>query len=334
MRKSLWRIVFGVLLMLPTAGTAAETDDHILLVDDIIVTASRFEQQNEKVPAQVTVITAEDIQASGAQSVPDVLRNLPGVVVTDLNGNGINQTVDMGGFGESADRHVAILVDGRKMNPIDQSAVSFITIPIENVAKIEVLYGGNSVLYGGDAMGGVINIITKEPKEGVNIFAEAGIGSYGTTKGTTGISFTKGKFGGSVGGTFYDTDGYRDNSAADRQNANAKFTFDPTDVLGFSFEAATTKANYEYPGSLTKDQMDDNRKQSFSADNGESQEDTYVLSMNADLKQYGQFNVDLSYRDYTRNDISWASPYDFDINTLGINPQYVLDRDVLGKKTG
>jgi iron complex outermembrane receptor protein len=334
MQKSLWFVILFVLLMLPSAGTAEETKDNIVLMDDIIVTASRFEQHNERVPAQVTVITAEDIQAGGAQSVPEALRNLGGVIVSDLNGNGFNQTVDMGGFGETAGRHVVVLVNGRKLNPIDQSGINFIAIPIENVAKIEVLHGGNSVLYGGDAMGGVINIITKEAEKGIHGRFEAGVGSYGTAKGTTGISFTSGRFGGTIGGTFYDTDGYRDHSEAERKSANAGFTFDPSDTLGFSFEASTTQADYEYPGSLTLAQMEADRKQAnpwYPDDGGESQDDAYVLSMNTDWGEWGLFNFDLSCRDYERQDITWGSSFDYDYITLGANPQYVLDRSVFGK---
>ncbi|WP_035238984.1 TonB-dependent receptor [Desulfobacter vibrioformis] len=334
MKKKLWLVLVSAFLALPCTGMADETEDDVVLVDDIIVTASRSEQANEKVPVQITVITAEDIRASGAQSVPDALNHLGGVVVSDLNGNGFNQKVDIGGFGESSDRHVAVLVNGRKLNPIDLSSVNFLSIPIENVEKIELVHGGNSVLYGGDAMGGVINIITKDSQDGVHGWAEGGIGSYGTAKGLAGISFSSGKLGGSIGGVFYDTDGYREHSDASRQSGNASINFDPSDTLGFSFEASTTQADYEYPGALTKTQMETNRKQfnpSYPNDEGESQDDAYVLSVKSDWGAFGRLNVDLSYRTYERHDISWGSSYDYDFNTLGVSPQYILDHSIFGQ---
>lgn len=336
MKKELWLVLMSAFLALPCTGMAgeAETEDDAVLVDDMIVTASRSEQANEKVAAQVTVITAEDIRAGGAQSVPDALKNLGGVVVSDLWGNGLRQTVDMGGFGETAQQHVAVLVDGRKLNPIDQSGISYLNIPIENVEKIEVFHGGNSVLYGASAMGGVINIITKEAKSGVHAWAEGGAGSYGTAKGNAGVSFSSGKFGGSIGGAFYDTDGYRDQSAFSRRSGNARFTFDPSDILSFAFDTTMATADYEYPNALTLAQMEENRKQAnsyYPDDGGESHDNAYVFSIKSDLKEFGRINLDLSYRDYNRSDISYGSQCDYDYNTFGVNPQYVLDHAIWGK---
>lgn len=337
MKKELWLVLMSVFLALPCPGVADETktEDDVVLVDDMIVTASRSEQANEKVPAQITVITAEDIKSSGAQSVPDALKHLGGVVVSDLNGNSMYQKVDMGGFGESCDRHVAVLVNGRKLNPIDQSPVNFLSIPIENVEKIELVHGGNSVLYGGDAMGGVINIITKEARDGVHGWLEEGIGSHGTAKGLAGVSFSSGKFAGSIGGGFYDTDGYRDHSDASRQNADATFNYDPSDALGFSLKASTTRADYEYPGGLTKAEMETDRKQAdpdFPDDEGESRDDAYILSVKSDWGAFGRVNVDFSYRTDERHDISWGSSFDYDFDTVGVSPQYVLDHSIFGKK--
>ncbi len=317
--------------MITSQAWAAQGPSTIL--DEMVITGSRLAQKIEKIPAQVTVITAADIEASGAQSVPDALRNLGGVTVTDLNGNGFNQKVDMGGFGETSDRHVAIVVNGRKINPIDMSGINFVSIPIENVAKIEVLHGGNSVLYGGDAMGGVINIITKDVKEGIHGHMEAGAGSNGTTKGTAGISFAQGRFDGNFGAVLYDTDGYRDRSEADRASVYGKVTFHPSDTLALSLGANTTESNYELPGPLTRAQMEEDRKQAVNKfDEGESQDDYYVLSVESDLGSLGKLDLNLTFRDYSREDnmASWFTYYDYDHETIGANPQYVLDHSLFG----
>jgi iron complex outermembrane receptor protein len=312
---------------------AAETTP--LIVDDMVVTGSRFEQKTEKIPAQITVITAEDIKESGAQSVPDALRNLGGVIVTDLNGNGFNQKVDMGGFGETSDRHVAIVVNGRKINAIDISGVNFLSIPIENIKRIEVLHGGNSVLYGGDAMGGVINIITKDAQEGVHGSAEVGFGSFDTIKGTAGLTFGLDRFDGNLGVVQYNTDGYRDRSEADRTSVYGKLTYHASDILAVSLEANTTTADYQYPGGLTTAQIEQDRKQAGNlADEGESQDDYYVLTFETDWGAYGKLDLNLSYRDYSREDDmpSWFTYYDYDYDTIGVNPQYVLNTALAEKQ--
>ncbi|BBO90702.1 TonB-dependent receptor [Desulfosarcina ovata] len=343
MKKCVGFLFLLTLWMLPAAGPAAAVDEQSspVVVDEMIVTASRSEQQNEKVPAQITVLTAEDIRASGAQSVPEALQNLGGVIVTDLNGNGFNQQVDMGGFGETASRHVAVVVNGRKINPIDQSSINFLSIPIENVEKIEVLHGGNSVLYGSDAMGGVINIITREATAGVHGWGEAGGGTHDTFKGTAGLSFSEGRFGGHVGAVYYETDGYRERSEADRKSAYAKLFYSASDMLDLSLEANTTRADYEYPGGMTQSQMAADRRQAVNLeDEGESQEDYYVLSVRSDWGRLGRLNVDLSCKNYERQDtmVSWDFPawgyygyYDYDYTTLGANPQYVLNHSILGR---
>ena len=323
------------------AALDAQENQQPLIADDVIITGTRLEQQNEKIPVQVTVITAADIKASGAQSIPDALKDLGGVIVTDLNGNGFNQKVDMGGFGETSDRHVAVVVNGRKMNPIDQTNINFLSIPIENVEKIEVLHGGNSVLYGGDAMGGVINIITKEPEEGSHVWGEAAGGSNDTLKGTAGVSFTNDDFDLSAGLVYYETDGYRDRSAADRRSAYAKFTYFATDTLYFNLEANSTQADYEYPGGLTLAAMESNRRQAANPqDEGESRDDYIVFSANSDWGLYGALNLNLSLRKYERQDtmVSWNAPawssygyYDYEYSTIGFNPQYVLEQPLFGK---
>ena len=341
MKKKLWLILAAGLLTLPCVAPAGETDD-VVLVDDVIITASRSEQANEKIAAQVTVITAEDIRATGAQSVPDALKNLGGVFVSDLNGNGFNQTVDMGGFGDTSARHVAVLVDGVKMNPIDISGISFISIPIDNVERIEVFHGGNSVLYGGDAMGGVVNIITQKAEDGVHGWMQGGIGSHETVKGAAGLSFISGKFGGKVGGSFYDTDGYRDRSNGSRESVDAALSFDPWDALGLTFSVDATTADYEYPGSLSLTQLNEDRKQAANLeDEGESREENYILSIKTDFNTFGRLDIDLSCRNYDRQDnmVSWNTPlwgyygyYDYDYTTLGATPQYVLDHSIFGKQ--
>jgi len=311
------------------ADEDVKNQEAVAIMDEIVVTGNRQEQATEKISAQITVITADNIKESGAQSLPDALRNIGGVVVTDLNGNGFNQTVDMGGFGGTANRHVAVVVNGRKINPIDQSNVNFLSIPIENVERIEVFHGGNSVLYGSDAMGGVINIITKDAQEGVHVHAEIGTGSFDTIKKTAGLSFGKEHFESNIGAVRYNTNGYRDRSEADRTSVYGKATFYATDTLAVFIAANATKADYQFPGGLTKVQMEQDRKQAINkTDEGESQDNYYVLGVESDWDSFGKLDLNLSYRDYSRDDFmgSWGNMYySYESDTIGFNPQYILD---------
>ena len=195
--------------------SALATEDAVPTLAEVVVTATRNPQQVEKIPATVTVITAEEIAKTNAATVPDVLRLLPGVQVRDLTGSGNEQAVDIGGFGESADRHVAVVVNGRRINAVDMSYISWATIPVENIERIEVLYGSGAVLYGDNAMGGVINIITKEAtSEGVHGKAELSYGSFDTVRGSADLDVVSGRTSFHAGYGHQETDGYRDRSKA------------------------------------------------------------------------------------------------------------------------
>ncbi len=187
------QVLLGCLLLTASVAVAATAvaaeGEPVAIMDEVVVTATRSAQQTEKVPATVSVITAEEIANTNAATVPDVLRLLPGVQVRDITGSGNQQAIDIGGFGESADRHVAVVVNGRRINSVDMSYVSWATIPVENIERVEVLYGSGSVLYGDNAMGGVVNIITKEAAaEGVHGMVEASYGSFDTMRGSANLN--------------------------------------------------------------------------------------------------------------------------------------------------
>ncbi|MBW1939559.1 MAG: TonB-dependent receptor [Deltaproteobacteria bacterium] len=336
MKKWFFGFLGFAVLMLPVSSQAEEDkndQEPVLVMEEMVVTATRYEQKVEKVPAHVAIITADQIKESGAQSVPDALRSLGGVIVSDLNGNGNNQTIDMGGFGETANRHVAVVINGRRVNPIDQSGIRWSTIPVENVERIEVLHGSGSVLYGDNANGGVINIITKDAKEGLQINAEVGVGNLDTRKGLVNLNYGNGQTGLILGFTQYETDGYRDRSEADRQNIHGKLSADPTGSLSLFLEADITEANYQFPGSLTEAQKKQDRKQAVDLnDKGKAEDTSIAFGLEYDWGKNGLFAVNLSRQEEDREGImdSWGSVYIYDMQTTGLSPQYILEKNIGG----
>jgi len=336
-KKYLYAIVIMSLVMFLPVGmvtadeTEAGTNDTM---EEVVVTATRTEQKVEKIPAHVTVITSDEIQKSGANSVPDVLKSVTGVVVTDLYGNGNNQTVDIGGFGETADRHVAVVIDGRRINSMDLSGTRWSTIPVDNIERIEILHGSGAVLYGDNAIGGVINIITKRPEEGLSGKAEYGFGNLGTNKLNGYINAGSESFGATLGFDLFKTDGYRDRSAANRNSIRGMFTYDTDDLLSLSLELTATEAEYQLPGHLTAVEVAEDRTQSvFPNDEGKDEDSALTLGVEKDWGANGIFLVNLSYREEDReSDIaSWFSYMTFDINTVGLTPKYVLEKDLGGR---
>ena len=127
--------------------------------DDIItVNADKIEQQIDESVEQKRTITDEDIRKSGAKTVGDALKTLPDVTVSAATAGNANESVTMQGLGNG---YVKIMIDGVSVSTDIDGATPIFQIPVENIERIEVTKGADSVLYGSEAMGGVINIITK-----------------------------------------------------------------------------------------------------------------------------------------------------------------------------
>ncbi|MEQ5127982.1 TonB-dependent vitamin B12 receptor BtuB [Providencia alcalifaciens] len=143
--------------------------------DEMVVSANRFEQPISSILAPVTVVTREDIDHWQSNTVIDVLRRLPGVDVAQNGGIGQQSSLFIRG---TESRHVLVLIDGVRLNQAGISGSSDMSqIPISLVQRIEYIRGARSAVYGSDAVGGVINIITRRNNEGTTL--NAGIGSYG-----------------------------------------------------------------------------------------------------------------------------------------------------------
>lgn len=147
-------------------------------LDPMVVTATRQSRQLSEVPASVTVIQAEDLERMHVKTVNEALVKVPGIYANRLKGIAQNSpTVLTRGF--SSQTQVLVLVDDQPLNDANAGTVNWSDIPMEDVQRIEVVKGSASNLYGSQAMGGVINIITKKPvQSGARV--SVGYGSEGT----------------------------------------------------------------------------------------------------------------------------------------------------------
>ncbi len=179
-------LVLGLILVLSSSpalgqGGAEEFDDFSEitleeLLNRKVESASKHEQSLFESANAITVITAEDIRRSGATCIPEALRMVPGVYVAQLSGN--QWVVTMGGFIQDAyPNKLLVLVDGVTVYSPISAGVRWenLTVPIDEVERIEVIRGPGGVLYGANAVDGVINIYTKS--------ASKTAGSYVNVKG-------------------------------------------------------------------------------------------------------------------------------------------------------
>jgi iron complex outermembrane receptor protein len=127
---------------------AEDEDEKLNVTEEIIVTATRSEQNIINTPSSIKVISAADIKTSGALHVVDVLRNQGGVQISGLFGDGSRATVSVRGFGGNAQANTLIMVDGRRLNNADLGNPDLNSISINSIERIEILRGSAGVLFG------------------------------------------------------------------------------------------------------------------------------------------------------------------------------------------
>jgi len=177
-------MVFILLLMLCPGSVPAKepelTEEVFFQPIETVITAGRTEQSIERAPATVSVISSEEIQASGALTIPDLLRFVPGLDVmtisashSELNARGLNQLLS---------NKLLVLVDGRSVYFDFFGGVIWQGLPVlvNQIDRIEIVRSPGSALYGANAFSGVINIITKTPRQLRGGHVQVQGGEYGT----------------------------------------------------------------------------------------------------------------------------------------------------------
>ncbi len=172
----------------------AKPDSASKTLDEVIITAGKFPQKQIETGKVVNIITQDQLQKSFGKSIPEVLNQLPGLVVNGADNNlGTNQTVYARGASRS---NTLILLDGVPLyDPSGETdAFDLNNFALGNIERIEVLKGSQSTLYGSDAVAGVINIISKKgEKKPFNLNVDLSAGSYSTYKENIAVSGSNGK---------------------------------------------------------------------------------------------------------------------------------------------
>lgn len=135
----------------------SQSDDDVIVVSGSAVEDS----ESQKTTEQIKVVSAQEIKDSGAKNVSDVLRTVPEVTVNAQSSANSTETISMQGL---SSEYVKILIDGIASGTDIDGSTSVFNLPVEDIERIEVISGAGSVMYGSNAMGGVVNIITKKTK--------------------------------------------------------------------------------------------------------------------------------------------------------------------------
>ncbi|MFH1005127.1 MAG: TonB-dependent receptor plug domain-containing protein [Bacteroidota bacterium] len=166
-------------------------------LSEVVITATKSPQVLAKIPVQTILITSDDIKASNAKNISELLASVPGIYVRGENVPGASayQSSIRGlGFDKG---YVLVLIDGERVlgGGMGESGTSVNQVPVGMIERIEIVEGAASALYGSDAMGGVINIITKQITEKPLFTSLYGRGEYDTYIAGVGCGQQIGKFG-------------------------------------------------------------------------------------------------------------------------------------------
>ena len=246
------RSFIPALLVIALSGISRAEDVEL---DKIVVTPSRIEEPSGDTGRTVDVVTSSDIEKSGAQNLADALTDLTSVNISNYGGPGADKNIRMRG---STSAQVLVMVDGRPVNSPRDGQVDLSTIPLDNVSRVEVMHGPGSSLYGSSAMGGVVNIITKDPpKSGqkVELYSSFGTARTYIERMLYGANISKFNF--LASGGYESSVGFRQNSELNAEDANLKLGYELNDENSLKFNSGFYKSKAGAPGSTSWSDPDD-----------------------------------------------------------------------------
>lgn len=238
--------------------TAGPLQAEVTRLDPVVVTATRTATALSQIASSVTVITAEEIEAKQQPRVLDVLRSIPGVTILQQGPTGANSSVFLRG---TDNKHTLVLIDGIEFK--DTSTIgggaNLANLSVDNIEQIEVVRGAQSVLYGSDAIGGVINIITRKGTQTPQGYASVEGGSYNTWRENAGFSIAKDVVSTAFAISRTDTDGYSsyneddgfsENDGYKNTSVSLNIGVKPTETFAVNVNLRTTTAKYEYDSDI------------------------------------------------------------------------------------
>ncbi len=254
--------IFCLLVFLPSRTILAEDIDsdtrrYATDLEKIVVTASKIEQRYKTSTQNISIITKEDIEASGITQVTEILDLLPCVNILEYGSIGSTRSVHVRGTSSS---QVLTLVDGRPINTSRDGVTDFNQIPLSIIERIEILRGPASSIYGASAIGGVINIITKSGREETKTEMLTKFGSFSTKLSSLTHGNKVDNLDYFISHEYLASHGHRDNSDYLSNNINTKFGYqlDVDNHIGIS--SGCSEAELGIPGSLSSIDLDDRQE--------------------------------------------------------------------------
>ena len=301
MRKRILACLAAVLLLLTGQAEAKDQGaDDVQRLEEVVVTATKTPEKRKDISNAVIIKDREDLEASTARSVGEMLANEPGIDWrTRGNYGGAKEELRIRGMESNATQ---VFVNGINLNTPSLGDANVSKIPLNSIERIEVVKGSGSLLYGSGAMGGTVNIITKSPsREKMDLKGEAGYGSQNTYRlaAEQGM-FLFGDFGYYLTAGRKETDGFRDNSTLRHSDVSLKLVLDKKDLFNMSLYGDYIDRSFGIPGvkppAGTQDYYKNgvkyyNSEAASLLNNGADKDGHVVLELKSRPSQWVGFNV-------------------------------------------
>ena len=327
-----------------SATTQAEEQTNVTKLDTIVVTASRSEENIKDVPARISIIEPKIVDQSPIASLPQLLQTDASINMVQSGGYGQTASIFMRGTNSN---HTLLLRDGVRLNSNTSGAASLPFIDTTDIQQIEVLKGPASVLYGTDAIGGVVQLISKTPEK-TGAFITGEIGENKTYKSVIGADLAENGFYAQIRGQRLETDGTPVTDAPNNQKASfdqkgysAKVGVDQKDyAASVDYSENQGYSDYDYYGNLVSQDFKnevinlkgrlnvlDNlaihaRLSQYKDQIEQNQKPDYVHSTTQEAELYGKWQftpeqnilVGTSYKDIKANIFSKGEDFEWDGN--------------------
>ncbi|RZF50826.1 TonB-dependent receptor [Acinetobacter halotolerans] len=341
-----------------------QTTDKIASLDTIVVTASRTEQKISEVPARINIIEPKILEQSPIASLPQLLQTDASINMVQSGGYGQTASIFLRG-GKS--EQTLVLRDGVRLNSATSGAASLPFIDTTDIKQIEVLKGPASVLYGTDAISGVVQLISKTPEK-TAAFVTGEIGEDKTYKSVVGADLSENGFYAQIRGQRLETDGTpvkevknAPNASFDQKGYSAKVGLDKEQyAMSVDYSENKGYSDYDSYGNLISQNFKNEiinvkgrfnvlenlalhaRFSQFKDEIDQNNSTDFVHSKTQESEIFGQWGftqnqqilVGITQRNIDGDVLSYGSPYQEDIDSTGYYIQHKYDKAGLNTQVG
>ncbi|HTY02774.1 MAG TPA: TonB-dependent receptor [Rhodocyclaceae bacterium] len=307
------------------AAVAAFTLPLSSFADDlhVIVTANRFDETDRKVAANVVTIDREEIARTPTATLPELLATRAGFDFRSLYGSlAADASASLRGFGENGGLRTLVLVDGRRLDSLDFTSPYWGAIPLESIERIEIVRGSGAVMYGDQAVAGVINIITNRGREpAADVAVTAGSFGYGQVDGNLSTSLGAHRIVASV--EHVESNEYRRNNEHRSTAASGRVSHDIAGGEVF-VDAGASTLRYGLPGAVTEAQYASNPRAAETTDSWFKRDHEFFRpgvrkDLTPNLTMISELEIDDSRnRSWISN---WGSYRDVGVRSYALTPR-------------